>query len=117
MPIILLISDFAHLQTYEMWSREVHLRKDVVKQTKCIIITDLSSTFIQANFCNYFALINGYEDGKPVKGNTHQVRCASRGSVLCDLVPAEADVRSCRARTRAARNDVIVVATILEVNI
>ena len=81
--------------------------------TKCTIITNLSSTFIQASFCNDCALINGYEDGKPVKGNAHQVRGAGRGSVLCDLVPAEADVRSCGARTRAARNDVVVVATIL----
>ena len=100
-----------------MWSREVHLHKDVVKHTKCTIITNLPSTFIKASFCNDFALINGYEDGKSVKGNAHQVRGASRGSVLCDLVPTEADVRSCSARTRAARNYVTVVATILELNI
>ena len=116
MPIILLHCQI--LLTYNTWN--------VVQETsfvqrwgivyECTIITNLSSTFIQASFCNDFALINGYEDGKSVKSNAHQVRGASRGSVLCDLVPTEADVRSCGARTRATRNDVIVVAT-MEVDI
>ena len=79
-------------------------------------LTNLSSAYIQAGFCNDFAGINGYKDGKPIKGNANQVRGASRRCVLRDLVPTEADVRSCRAWTCAARNAVVVVAKILKVN-
>ena len=100
-----------------MWSRKLHLNSGVVRHTKCKIITNLSSTYIHAAFCNDFSGINGYKDWKPVKGNAHQVRGALGRSVLRDLVPSEADVRSCSTRTRAARNDVIMVATMLEVNI